>query len=98
MSDFYELKQHMEEQAFLLSSVTGHMLMVMPWLRYFPIFSHTFNKLDNNLSNVYEFLKRPINKRIFEREKQTPEERGEPNDLLDCFLDQIEAEKSEYFR
>nr|CAD2154430.1 unnamed protein product [Meloidogyne enterolobii] len=56
MSDFYELKQHMEEQAFLLSSVTGHMLM-----------------------------------------KQTPEERGEPNDLLDCFLDQIEAGKSEYF-
>uniref|UniRef100_A0A915NWF0 Unspecific monooxygenase n=1 Tax=Meloidogyne floridensis TaxID=298350 RepID=A0A915NWF0_9BILA len=97
MSDFYELKQHMEEQAFLLSSVTGHMLMAMPWLRYFPIFSQTFNKLDNNLSNVYEFLKRPINKRISDREKQTPEERGEPNDLLDCFLDQIEAGKSEYF-
>nr|CAD2154410.1 unnamed protein product [Meloidogyne enterolobii] len=56
MSEFYELKKRMEEQAFLLSSLTGRMLM-----------------------------------------KQTPEEKGEPNDLLDCFLDQIEAEKSEYF-
>nr|CAD2200420.1 unnamed protein product [Meloidogyne enterolobii] len=97
MSDFYELKKRMEEQAFLLSSITGRMLMVMPWIRYFPIFSQAFNKLDNNLSDVYEFIKRPINKRISEREKQTPEERGEPNDLLDCFLDQIEVEKSEYF-
>nr|CAD2183376.1 unnamed protein product [Meloidogyne enterolobii] len=97
MSAFYELKKRMEEQAFLLSSITGRMIMVMPWLRHFPIFSQTFNKLDNNLSNVYEFLKRPINKRISEREKQTAEERGEPNDLLDCFLDQIEAGKSEYF-
>lgn len=97
MSGFYELKNHMEEQAFILSSLTARMLMTMPWLRYFPIFSNTFNKLDNNLSSVYEFLKKPINKRIAEREKLTPEERGEPNDLLDYFLDQMESERNEYF-
>ncbi|CAK5090474.1 unnamed protein product [Meloidogyne enterolobii] len=97
MSEFYEIKQHLEDQTCLLSSLTGFMLMTMPWLRYFPIFSQTFKKLDNNLKICYEFIKRPINKRISEREKQTPEERGEPNDLVDYFLDQIEAGKDEYF-
>ena len=88
----------MEQQAFLISSLTGRMLLTMPWLRHFPFFSQTFNKLDNNLSNVYEFIKRPINKRIVAREKLTSEERGEPNDLLDYFLDKIDNEKDEYFR
>ncbi|CAK5090473.1 unnamed protein product [Meloidogyne enterolobii] len=97
MSEFYEIKQHLEDQTCLLSSLKGFMLMTMPWLRYFPIFSQTFKKLDNNLKICYEFIKRPINKRISEREKQTPEERGEPNDLVDYFLDQIETGKDEYF-
>nr|CAD2168816.1 unnamed protein product [Meloidogyne enterolobii] len=97
MSEFYQIKHHLEEQTCLLSSLTGLMLITMPWLRYFPIFSQTFRKLDNNLKICYEFIKRPINKRVSERDKQTPEERGEPNDLVDYFLDQIETGKDEYF-
>ncbi|KAF7627337.1 hypothetical protein Mgra_00009378 [Meloidogyne graminicola] len=97
MTEFYELKHHMEQQAFLLSSLTGRLLITMPWLHHFPIFSQTFKKIDKNLENIYEFIKNPINKRIEERAKQTIEERGEPKDLIDYFLDQIENEKNEYF-
>ena len=49
--------------------------------------------MDQNMTKIFAFLDRPIQARIAARQKQSAEERGEPKDMLDHFLDQIELVK-----
>ncbi|KAL3125474.1 hypothetical protein niasHT_009923 [Heterodera trifolii] len=92
LEDFYQLKNGMENQTKLLGSFAGKALFGMPFLRYFPPFCWTFAKFDNNLSNVYAYIDKTIAKRMAKR-SQTMEKGGEEEeDLLNCFLDQMEED------
>lgn len=87
----------MDYELELLSSITGRMLLSMPSLRYLPFLSKTFKLLDKNLEKVFKYINRIVNSRIAIRKFKKSKEVEEPEDLLDCFLNEAyEAENSNW--
>uniref|UniRef100_A0A915NNT1 Cytochrome P450 n=1 Tax=Meloidogyne floridensis TaxID=298350 RepID=A0A915NNT1_9BILA len=91
INEFYELKNIMDNELELLSSITGRMLLSMPRLRYLPVFSKTFKLLDDNIEKVFNYINRIVYERI---NKMKFGENEEPKDLLDYFLKQSEEAKN----
>uniref|UniRef100_A0A914L629 Unspecific monooxygenase n=1 Tax=Meloidogyne incognita TaxID=6306 RepID=A0A914L629_MELIC len=92
LKDFYNLKEKLEQQRLTITTIRGRLLMGMPWLRYFPLFSSTFKEFDSQVSSTYSFFEFNIFERIKKRfNEEISEEK--PKDLLDYFLDQMEEEK-----
>uniref|UniRef100_A0A914I341 Cytochrome P450 n=1 Tax=Globodera rostochiensis TaxID=31243 RepID=A0A914I341_GLORO len=106
LEDFHRLKHAMDNQIKLLDTVTGRALIGNPRLRCFPPFSWTFGSMDNNATTIFAYIDKTIAARVEERERDRKAGRvepGEANDLLNCFLDQVEAkaepkeERDKYF-
>ncbi|KAI3419411.1 hypothetical protein GPALN_006655 [Globodera pallida] len=105
LEDFHQLKHAMDSQIKLLDTVTGRALIGNPKLRCFPPFSWTFGSMDNNATTIFAYIDKTIAARVEERERdrKAGREPGEANDLLNCFLDQVEAkaepkeERDKYF-
>ncbi|KAL7075719.1 hypothetical protein ACQ4LE_004922 [Meloidogyne hapla] len=97
LKDFYKLKEKLEQQRLTITTIRGRLLMGMPWLRYFPLFSSTFKEFDSQVSSTYSFFESNIFERIkrrFNREnREIFKEEERSKDLLDYFLDQMEEEK-----
>uniref|UniRef100_A0A915MDS1 Cytochrome P450 monooxygenase n=1 Tax=Meloidogyne javanica TaxID=6303 RepID=A0A915MDS1_MELJA len=92
LKDFYNLKEKLEQQRLTITTIRGRLLMGMPWLRYFPLFSSTFKEFDSQVSSTYSFFEFNIFERIKKRfNEEISEEKTK--DLLDYFLDQMEKEK-----
>jgi hypothetical protein len=85
------LKAITGRQVQLMMTVTGKMLVTRPALRHLPVFSATFAAMDANVTEVFNFLSRPIIARVAERQKKLATSAEEPRDLLDHFLDQMES-------
>ncbi|KAL3094174.1 hypothetical protein niasHT_028263 [Heterodera trifolii] len=90
LEDFRQLKNAMDSQTKLLGSITGKALIGMPFLRHFPSFRWTFGNIDNNLSNIFAYIDKTIEKRMAKRLQKAENGQEEEDDLLNCFLNKIE--------
>jgi len=67
LREYYELKALLDENNVIFLKPIGQMLISMPWLRHFPIFSQAFDQIDNTYVRLYEYIDRHIEKKIVER-------------------------------
>ncbi|KAI1705406.1 cytochrome p450 domain-containing protein [Ditylenchus destructor] len=96
--EFYEMKAIIAAQVQSFVHPVASAVMMMPTLRYFPIFSYYYRDVESRFTRLYEFFDRQIDTTIKRREKEikegyTPDD--EDTYFVDAFLKEIEERKTD---
>ncbi|KAI1715194.1 cytochrome p450 domain-containing protein [Ditylenchus destructor] len=97
-SEFFRLKETMIDEVVMASGIFCKMVLVMPWLRHFPIFSTAFRKFDANIGEQFAFFDQQISNQIMkcaELKSKPGEQFPPPDNFVEAFLRQIDANNNE---
>ncbi|CAK5048216.1 unnamed protein product [Meloidogyne enterolobii] len=93
MDEFNEIKSTFDKASRWQFSFCGRLLVAAPILRHLPFFYQSFVEFSELPLPIYKYLNKQIGNRIEIRNLKN--EKKEPRDLLDCYLDQMESDEAD---